>query len=92
MKDLPSVLAVNDKVSDSLARQIETKHEYWTALWRCAVGHCEQIRSFMSQQSQTNNDPYFTAQCNALPHGPTLHEVRSNNFKCLIKLEILNPV
>ena len=74
MKDLPSLLAENGNTPDSVAKHCETIHEYWTAVWRSAVAHCNQIRDFMKQQ--TNSDPLFAAQFNALPHNPTLHEVK----------------
>ena len=74
MKGLPSVLFQTENLPDSLVRQLETAHEYWTALWRCAAQHCQQIKHLMTEK--TSNDPYFTAQCNALPHAPKLHEVK----------------
>ena len=74
MKDLPSLLAENGNMPDPLAKESEAIHEYWTAVWRSAVAHCNQIRDLMKQQR--NSGPYFTAQLNALPHHPTLHEVK----------------
>ncbi len=73
MKALPSLIAEQDSVTDLVFNQSETLHEYWTAVWRSAVAHCCQIRHLM--ENQTNNDPIFTAQCNALPQSPILHEV-----------------